>query len=115
MIGERFGSFKAVARLGEGGVVGTGDPARDRVERLLLAEPANATPRMVRELMELKVHPASSYPLVIARERRLVRPARIELPAPRLGVTRGRCPSVSDRGLLGFVVRSGALGGPPRS
>ncbi|MEQ1875439.1 MAG: metallophosphoesterase [Bdellovibrionia bacterium] len=38
----------------------------DRVEDI--ARKANATPRMVRELIELKVHPASSYPLVIARE-----------------------------------------------
>ncbi len=33
-----------------------------------IARKANATPRIVRELLELKVHPASSYPLVIARE-----------------------------------------------
>ncbi|HEX4925833.1 MAG TPA: hypothetical protein VFV50_17200, partial [Bdellovibrionales bacterium] len=38
----------------------------DKVEEI--ARRANATPRMVRELLELKVHPASSYPLVIARE-----------------------------------------------
>jgi UDP-2,3-diacylglucosamine pyrophosphatase LpxH len=38
----------------------------DKVEEI--ARKANATPRMVRELLELKVHPASSYPLVIARE-----------------------------------------------
>ena len=37
-----------------------------RIEKI--AERANATPRMVRELKELFVAPASSYPLIIARE-----------------------------------------------
>lgn len=38
----------------------------NRVERI--AAKANATPRMVRELQELFVPPASSYPLIIMRE-----------------------------------------------
>lgn len=38
----------------------------DRVEAI--AKRSNATPRMVRELAELRVHPASSNPLQIARE-----------------------------------------------
>lgn len=38
----------------------------DRVEEI--ARKANATPRMVRELAELKVHPASSDPIIISRE-----------------------------------------------
>ena len=38
----------------------------DRIERI--AEKANATPRVVRELRELFVQPASSHPIVIARE-----------------------------------------------
>ncbi len=38
----------------------------DRIE--LIAKKANATPRMVRELKELFVAPAASYPLIIARE-----------------------------------------------
>ncbi|MGE3973158.1 MAG: metallophosphoesterase [Bdellovibrionales bacterium] len=33
-----------------------------------IARRANATPRMVRELAELRVHPASSDPMIIARE-----------------------------------------------
>lgn len=44
------------------------DPLRieDQIENI--AKKANATPRMVRELKELFVPPASSYPLIIARE-----------------------------------------------
>lgn len=38
----------------------------DRIE--VIARKANATPRMVRELKELSVPPAASYPLIIARE-----------------------------------------------
>jgi len=38
----------------------------DRVNEI--ARKANATPRMVRELAELRVHPASSDPMIIARE-----------------------------------------------
>ncbi len=38
----------------------------DRIERI--AKKANATPRMVRELKELFVAPAASYPLIIMRE-----------------------------------------------
>ncbi|MBT4760242.1 MAG: hypothetical protein HOO06_00970 [Bdellovibrionaceae bacterium] len=38
----------------------------DRVEEI--ARKANATPRMVRELQELFVPPASSYPMIIAKE-----------------------------------------------
>jgi UDP-2,3-diacylglucosamine pyrophosphatase LpxH len=47
----------------------------DKVEEI--ARKANATPRMVRELLELKAHPASSYPLVIARELWLDRAALV--------------------------------------
>lgn len=38
----------------------------DRIEKI--AQKANATPRMVRELKELFVPPAASYPLIIAKE-----------------------------------------------
>src|SRR5690606_19073767 len=38
----------------------------DRIE--VIAQKANATPRMVRELKELFVAPAASYPLIIAKE-----------------------------------------------
>jgi UDP-2,3-diacylglucosamine pyrophosphatase LpxH len=38
----------------------------DRVNEI--ARKANSTPRMVRELAELRVHPASSDPMIIARE-----------------------------------------------